>query len=55
MEKIELSYLDEFLLNLQTNNYSQETVYNYERDLEVFRNFLNETTTLFEDTNKRTI
>ena len=55
MEKIELPYLDEFLLNLQTNNYSQETVYNYERDLEVFRNFLNETTTLFEDTNKRTI
>lgn len=31
---------EEFLLNLQTNNYSPETVYNYDRDLSVFEDFL---------------
>ena len=38
-----LPHFDEFLLNLQTNNLSDETVYNYERDLSVLENFLNET------------
>ncbi|OHB17143.1 MAG: hypothetical protein A2913_02150 [Parcubacteria group bacterium RIFCSPLOWO2_01_FULL_40_65] len=37
-----LPYIDDFLLFLQTNNYSQESVYNYERDLKVFENFLSE-------------
>jgi len=32
---------DEFLLNLKVNNYSPETLYNYERDLKVFEDFLN--------------
>ncbi|MBI5022816.1 MAG: tyrosine-type recombinase/integrase [Candidatus Magasanikbacteria bacterium] len=32
---------EEFLLNIQINNYSPETVYNYERDLSVFEDFLN--------------
>ena len=35
-----LPYMDDFLLNLQTNNYSPETLYNYERDLKTFENFL---------------
>lgn len=37
-----LPFLDDFLLSLRVNNYSQETIYNYERDLEVFKNFLEE-------------
>jgi len=35
-----LPHLDDYLLNLQTNNYSEKTVYNYERDLKVFEHFL---------------
>lgn len=35
-----LLYLDDFLLYLRVNNFSPETVYNYERDLKVFENFL---------------
>jgi site-specific recombinase XerD len=37
---INLPYLREFLLNLQNNNYSKETVNNYARDLEIFAAFL---------------
>ncbi len=37
-----LDYLDDFLLYLQTNSYSDETVYNYERDLLTFENYLKE-------------
>jgi site-specific recombinase XerD len=54
-KKIELPQLDDFLLNLQTNNYSEETIYNYERDLKVFEDFLNEVDIKFDDTNKKTI
>ncbi len=53
--KIQLPYLDDFLLNMQNNNLSEETIYNYERDLTVFQNFLNETNIKFENTNKRTL
>lgn len=35
-----LPLYDEFLLHLQTNNYSLETQYNYERDLTMFNYFL---------------
>ncbi len=35
-----LPYIDDFLLHLQTNNFSAETVYNYERDLKLFAFFL---------------
>ncbi|MFZ6036080.1 MAG: tyrosine-type recombinase/integrase [Patescibacteria group bacterium] len=35
-QKNQLPHLDDFLLNLQTNSYSEKTIYNYERDLEVF-------------------
>ncbi len=35
-----LPLLEEFLLHLQVNNYSDETIYSYERDLKTFINFL---------------
>ena len=54
-QKLILPYLDDFLLNLQVNNLSQETVYNYERDLEVFQNFLKEINIEFNNINKKTI
>lgn len=47
--------LDDYLLNLKANNYSDETVYNYERDLEVFENFLNEINIEFNEADKKTI
>jgi len=53
--KIGLPLLDDFLLNLQTNNYSDKTVYNYERDLQVFENFLNESDIFFKKINKKLI
>jgi len=53
--KIQLPYLDDYLLNLQTNNYSEETLYNYERDLQVFSNFLNEADIEFEDLDKKSV
>ena len=55
MKRLQLPYLDDFLLNLQANNYSEETVYNYERDLEVFQNFLNEIKINFDRIDKKTI
>ena len=36
-----LPYLDDFILNLKANNFSEETAYNYERDLNTFEYFLN--------------
>ncbi|MCD6094432.1 tyrosine-type recombinase/integrase [bacterium] len=53
--KVQLPHLDDFLLHLQTDNYSEETIYNYERDLEVFRDFLEEVNTEFEKIDKKTI
>ena len=50
-----LPHLDEFLLNLQANKYSQETVYNYERDLKVFDTFLSESGIIFEQLDKKAI
>lgn len=41
IKKVQLPLLDEFLLFLKTQNYSEETIYNYERDLGVFSIFLN--------------
>ena len=55
MKNIELPYKEDFLLNLQTRNLSDETVYNYERDLNVFEIFLTEINTPFEKINKKTI
>ncbi len=50
-----IAHIDDFLLNLQANNYSVETVYNYERDLQIFDNFLLECKIDFANLNKRTI
>lgn len=55
MENIQLPHLDDFLLNLQTNNYSQESIYNYERDLIVFQSFLEEVGIDFDDIDKKVI
>lgn len=55
--KSALPSLEDFLLYIQANNYSKETLYNYERDLETFENFLiKEMNNLpFSDITKRTI
>ena len=51
-----LNHLEDFLLYIQTNNYSPETLYNYERDLKTFENFLkNELKISFEKINKKII
>lgn len=55
MIKAQLPNFDDFLLNLQVNNMSQETIYNYERDLNVFQNFLNEACINFDKADKKTI
>jgi len=49
-----LPHLDDYLLNLQTNNYSEKTVYNYERDLKVFEHYLdNESSVPFQKLQRR--
>lgn len=52
-----LPLLDDFLLHIQANNYSAETLYNYERDLETFTWFMErELSSLpFGQISKRTI
>jgi site-specific recombinase XerD len=50
-----LPHVDDFLLNLQANRYSSETVYNYERDLNVFSNFLEESNIEFDMVDKRAV
>ncbi len=50
-----LPHMDDYLLNLQSSNYSPETVYNYERDLNVFRQFLEESNIEFDQVDKRAI
>ena len=47
--------VDDFLLDLQANNYSPETVYNYERDLKVFDQFLTDSKINFGKMDKKTI
>ncbi len=50
-----LPQLDDFLLNLKVNNLSPETIYNYDRDLQVFQDFLNEIKIDFSNIDKKTI
>jgi len=50
-----LPLIDDFLLNLKVNNYSPETIYNYERDLKVFENFLKENKIFFNKLTKKDI
>lgn len=54
-QTIPLPLMDDYLLHLQTNNYSEETVYNYERDLSIFQDFLGGINTSFKDMSKKTI
>ncbi len=54
-EPMPLPHLDDFLLNLQTSNYSEETVYSYERDLDVFSNFLSDINIAFNYVTKTII
>ncbi len=55
-KKITLPNFDDFLLYLKTNNYSDETIYNYERDLSLFNDFLSEhSPTSFKNVTKKTI
>jgi site-specific recombinase XerD len=51
----DIPHIDDFLLHLQTHNYSDETVYNYQRDLRIFESFLAEMCCAFESVNKRII
>ncbi|OGH58960.1 MAG: hypothetical protein A2725_04415 [Candidatus Magasanikbacteria bacterium RIFCSPHIGHO2_01_FULL_33_34] len=55
MSKQLLPYLDDYLLNLQVNNYSLETLYNYERDLIVFQDFLRDAKLEFSKITKKDI
>jgi len=51
-----LPLIDDYLLSLQTNNYSEETRYNYERDLQVFDDFVtNDLKKSFTDLDKKDI
>lgn len=50
-----LPLADDFLLNLKVNNYSPETIYNYERDLKVFEDFLNTSRIAFNKLSKKDI
>jgi site-specific recombinase XerD len=54
-QQIILPLIDDFLLNLKVNNYSEETLYNYERDLKVFEDFLNESRIKFINLTKKDI
>jgi len=55
--KSRLPFLEDFLLYIQANNYSRETLYNYERDLMTFESFLSQEmdNISFSDITKRTI
>ena len=55
MKQITLPLFDDFLLNLQANNYSKETLYSYEKDLIIFENFLKELNIKFLNLKKKDI
>ena len=54
---MDLPRLDDYLLFLKVNNYSQETLYNHERDLKVFEKFLTDELKVndFQKISKKTI
>jgi site-specific recombinase XerD len=55
-EKIILPNFDDFLLYLKINHYSEETIYNYERELKIFNDFLTlDSPTAFDKITKKTI
>ncbi len=53
--RADLPLIDDFLLSLKSNQYSLETVYNYERDLTVFAQFLAESHIPFDRLDKKMI
>lgn len=55
--QLQLPLIDDFLLHIQANNYSPETLYNYERDLQTFENFLDKELSAlpFQKVSKKTI
>ncbi len=55
MNKIHLQYKEEFLLDLLNNNYSKETIENYERDLTLLEAFLSTEGIEFEKLDKTTV
>jgi len=55
MSKSSLPCSDDFLLNLKVNNYSDETIYNYERGLTVFEDFLKDVKIDFSKLTKKDI
>jgi len=54
-QKPYLPYKDDYLLDLLNNNYSKETIDNYERDLTIFEAFLNDEEIEFEAVDKNII
>ncbi len=50
-----IPYFDDFLLSLHANNYSKITIYNYDRDLQVFSQFLDECGIDLDGVDKKTI
>ncbi|MFC1998745.1 tyrosine-type recombinase/integrase [Chloroflexota bacterium] len=50
-----LPVFDDFLLSLHANNYSRQTIYNYDRDLQVFSQFLDESGIDLNSVGKKTI
>ncbi len=50
-----LPLFDDFLLRLKVDNYSPETIYNYERDLNIFKLYLEQENLSFKDINKKNI
>lgn len=53
-KRADLPLFDDFLLFLKTNRYSPETVYNYERELLTFAQFLNDAKIPFGGIDKKT-
>lgn len=52
-KKPTLPYFDDFLLFIKTQNYAEETLYNYERDLDYLKNFLEDEKLRYQDLNKQ--
>ncbi|MFC1905879.1 tyrosine-type recombinase/integrase [Chloroflexota bacterium] len=50
-----IPYFDDFLLSLHSNNYSKQTIYNYDRDLQVFSQFLDECGINLDSVDKKAI
>ncbi|MFS8130827.1 MAG: tyrosine-type recombinase/integrase [Candidatus Dojkabacteria bacterium] len=55
ISKYSLPFLREYLSNLKNNNYSKETIENYNRDLDIFASYLSYIETPFEKIDKMSI